>query len=206
MTLVELLTVIGIIAVLAAILFPVFSKVKRKARQTQCISNLRQIGAAVQMYNEDYNGIYPYGVDPADKYAPEIWDRYPEWQRQLPTMPDVNDALAPYIRSRDLWRCPSDIGYDWLDIAYVPLDAQPTSFRKFGTSYVYRTELTFRGLAVDTLRRPAEVNMFMDGSGQWHGDRGDDLWKYWYCVVFCDGHAKMVNRSDYMNAWLEPLP
>src|SRR5437763_1318002 len=54
-TLIELLVVIAIIAILAAILFPVFAQAREQARQTVCISNTRQIGMAVQMYLEDYN-------------------------------------------------------------------------------------------------------------------------------------------------------
>ena len=56
-TLIELLVVIGIIAVLAAILFPVFAAARRSARQSACVSNLHQIGLALQMYRQDYEGL-----------------------------------------------------------------------------------------------------------------------------------------------------
>jgi prepilin-type N-terminal cleavage/methylation domain-containing protein len=59
-TLIELLVVIAIIAILAAILFPVFAQARAKARQTQCLSNMRQIGTAVQMYLNDYDEGYPF--------------------------------------------------------------------------------------------------------------------------------------------------
>ncbi len=58
-TLIELLVVIAIIAVLAAVLFPVFARVREKARQTSCASNLKQIGLAIEMYTNDYDETYP---------------------------------------------------------------------------------------------------------------------------------------------------
>src|SRR5881392_3401264 len=58
-TLIELLVVIAIIAILAAILFPVFAQAREKARQASCQSNLKQIGNAVMMYVQDYDEVYP---------------------------------------------------------------------------------------------------------------------------------------------------
>jgi prepilin-type N-terminal cleavage/methylation domain-containing protein/prepilin-type processing-associated H-X9-DG protein len=57
-TLIELLVVIAIISILAAILFPVFAKAREKARQTKCTNNLKQIGTAIQMYAQDYDGVF----------------------------------------------------------------------------------------------------------------------------------------------------
>ena len=76
-TLVELLTVIAIIAVLAAILFPVFASARAKARQTACLSNLKQVGLAVQMYAQDYDGIFPYALDASDVQVTWIWAAQP---------------------------------------------------------------------------------------------------------------------------------
>lgn len=60
-TLIELLVVIAIIAILAAILFPVFASAREKARQTACLSNTKQIGTAVSMYVQDYDESLPMG-------------------------------------------------------------------------------------------------------------------------------------------------
>src|SRR5207244_10132272 len=59
-TLIELLVVIAIIAILAAILFPVFAQAREKARMSACISNMRQIGSALMMYAQDYDETFPY--------------------------------------------------------------------------------------------------------------------------------------------------
>jgi prepilin-type N-terminal cleavage/methylation domain-containing protein len=58
-TLIELLVVIAIIAILAAILFPVFAQAREKARQTSCLSNEKQLGTAISMYVQDYDETYP---------------------------------------------------------------------------------------------------------------------------------------------------
>jgi prepilin-type N-terminal cleavage/methylation domain-containing protein/prepilin-type processing-associated H-X9-DG protein len=100
-TLIELLVVIAIIAILAAILFPVFAQAREKARQAQCLSNVKQIISGYMMYTQDYDETFPAHV--TERTAP-------------PGTPDTAIArapysyktkLEPYIKSGGVFKCPS---------------------------------------------------------------------------------------------------
>ena len=96
-TLIELLVVIAIIAILAAILFPVFAQAREKARQASCMSNGKQIGTALMMYVQDYDETLPerYGADnPADYENGFLRS----WK----------NMLYPYIKNKDVFKCPSN--------------------------------------------------------------------------------------------------
>ena len=92
-TLIELLVVIAIIAILAAILFPVFARAREKARQTACLSNLKQIGVAVLMYAQDYDEVYPLDLTTSD--ATQIPGTWP-------------NRVMPYVKNEQIYKCPSD--------------------------------------------------------------------------------------------------
>lgn len=113
-TLIELLVVIAIIAILAAILFPVFAQAKAAAKQTQCLSNIRQIGLAALMYENDFDDTYP-SVLPVQ---PPI-NGGGNWYRPFDTM------ISPYIKNDQIFFCPNDNnawpGFDpsvWWDGSY----------------------------------------------------------------------------------------
>jgi prepilin-type N-terminal cleavage/methylation domain-containing protein len=148
-TLIELLVVIGIISILAAILFPVFAQTREKARQTACLSNAKQIGLAITMYREDYDE-----TNPRHRLCPDL-PTDPLCSQQAPTMssgpnetwwapydnsinaepPDPSAVayntpvkagmLQPYFKNLMIFKCPSypagQIGYAMSYITVGPM-------------------------------------------------------------------------------------
>jgi general secretion pathway protein G len=200
---VELLVVIAIISLLAAMLFPVFASARAKAQEITCNSNLRQQGMALRMYIQDYDEFYPWAVDPTDKYTPQIWNAYPSFQSQIPGMPFLYQVLAPYLKSPELNHCPSDTGYTVEDFTGFPLDATPSSYSKYGTSYNYRTEISFLHLSDAAMSNPSGVNVLMDADGSWHGGYSNSDRRY--NVLFADGHIKLNTRAQMNELWNTPL-
>jgi prepilin-type N-terminal cleavage/methylation domain-containing protein/prepilin-type processing-associated H-X9-DG protein len=109
-TLIELLVVIAIIALLAAILFPVFAQAREKARQASCQSNLRQIGLAFQMYLQDYDGLLPYRTDLKLSLTGGFRPWTPAWPASDPRGGWAAVVLNPYIKNGGVWQCPSVAG------------------------------------------------------------------------------------------------
>lgn len=217
-TLIELMVVIAIISVLAAILFPVFARAKAQAKQTTCLSNLKQIGDAMVLYMADYDDIFPSAIDPADKYDPAIWSAFPQYQALIPHMPLMSDVLQPYLKSHEVFHCPADSGMEILDNNFpMKLAAEPSLYLRFGTSYFFRTEIAFKQLSQTSFRLPADVNVMMDGAGSWHGSSrapttDDDYATYYdltrnyrYNVVFGDFHARSITFDQMSAAWAVSL-
>lgn len=103
-TLIELLVVIAVIAILAALLFPVFSRARDKGRQTACASNLKQIGTAAMLYMQDYDEHFPLG------HAPES-DPLATFDGGGDYEPHFIELVRPYIKNtknQGVWRCLSD--------------------------------------------------------------------------------------------------
>ena len=98
-TQIELLVVIAIIAILAALLYPVFAKASERARATHCVNNMRQIGTAIGVYLVDWEQRYPYARSTSGAYY-----------HSGVVAPAWFDVLAPNLSSPELLRCPSDIG------------------------------------------------------------------------------------------------
>jgi len=116
LTLMELLIVIGIIAVLAGLLFPIFMSVRERAWITHCINSLKQVGDALHMYSQDYDGFVPPYTnwllvkDPKNPYLPNCNE---------PIL--LESAYEPYTKNKQIWYCPLDI-YAGMDTRDGPPD------------------------------------------------------------------------------------
>jgi prepilin-type N-terminal cleavage/methylation domain-containing protein/prepilin-type processing-associated H-X9-DG protein len=212
-TLIEILIVIALIALLSAMLFPVFLQVQGKARQTSCASNLQQIGMAIALYAADYDDLYPYGADPSDKYT-QIWGVDPTKDAILRNMPLLPTVLKPYIREERVWSCSSDTGLQDVEWSFLETDERrkgvsPSLFKVFGSSYFYRTELAFRqkfhGTSVfeaepsNKEHGSADLVVLNDASGRWHG--GLDIEEQRYNTLFGDGHVKLQTLIENRHSW-----
>jgi prepilin-type N-terminal cleavage/methylation domain-containing protein/prepilin-type processing-associated H-X9-DG protein len=187
-TLIELLVVIAIIAILAAILFPVFARAREKARQTQCLSNVKEITLAFEMYKQDYDSFGPQ----RDITAGSIRLAW-------------TDFLQPYIKNTQLFLCPSTQSPHSPWNTRVPTD--------YGYNFC-----RVRNTPESQIHRPAEYGVFFDwryacikdngvscgcgaGGGQCvrdHGWRPTDLPPHneGINIGYYDGHAKWLKASE----------
>ncbi len=146
-TLIELLVVIAIIAILAAILFPVFAKAREKARTSSCSSNVKQLMTAEMMYVQDYDETFsPNYVDPGAVLGANgtniNWWRFP---------------LAPYIKNWQIFNCPSG----------RPQDNAASPATQLIANYGYNGQLM--GKAMAQVQSPASVICIAD-SLHWYAD------------------------------------
>ncbi len=185
-TLIELLVVIAIIAILAAILFPVFAKAREKARSSSCQSNLKQLGTSMTMYVQDYDERYP-GVARGDQAA-VTGSNYGCWilGGWIPPATDVNQGgLAPYVKNKQVYICPSDIYAQNKGISY---------------SMNYRYEF----LSMAAVTSPATSCLFMDESqslndGCFAGDQPTFIHNEGCNMAFSDGHVKWRKPSQIVS-------
>lgn len=185
-TLIELLVVIAIIAILAAILFPVFAKAREKARQTSCLSNEKQLALSILQYAQDYDELMPASTD-------GIPIRY------LTNMPHL---LAPYLKNDQIFICPSSRVFDT-----GPGPCQTYYFNGALFQLGYQVALAEIG-------RPTEIAMVSEAGNKdmniaylrpinWEG-----TWGYYYHhswgnvlhndgmnMAFADGHAKFLPKG-----------
>lgn len=183
-TLIELLVVIAIIAILAAILFPVFAKAREKARQASCSANLKQVGVSWMMYYQDYD----------ERILPPC-DNSTCWYYRNP--------LQPYVKNTQLFQCPShpvEPQGQWA--AFPPFDPY------WYGSYGYNCKVDWSASsAVARMQAPAQLAVFLDaqawpirprdaclnpwglptGLGDWHNEGLN--------ISFADGHVKWMKMS-----------
>ena len=167
-TLIELLVVIAIIAILAAILFPVFARARENARRSSCQSNLKQIGLGLVQYSQDYdekfvrNWYGPGGFDPSGPTN----GRY-KWM----------DAIQPYIKSTQLFTCPSNSNGltagatgNFIPALQLPADSDQ-NYGSYGINSAYYGIANVKGpandLSLSAVDEPATTIWAGDGNGSY---------------------------------------
>ncbi len=143
-TLIELLVVIAIISILAAILFPVFSRARENARRSSCQSNLKQISLGLMQYTQDYD-------EKNLLYFIHTTAGLATW----------NQILQPYVKSTQVFQCPSDTAANNAATSpwFSPMD--PSYVKVFHTSYVINTLVN--GLTDAQMPNPTTTVMMTDG-------------------------------------------
>ena len=186
-TLIELLVVIGIISILASILFPVFARAREKGRQTACVSNIRQMTVAIQMYAQDYDESYTPGI-----LGTVMW----------------HDLIYPYTHNRQIYVCPSrkdkDMGY-----AVNPLVCTPNEGAAMGMLFDPAVKIMLGDVPPEAIGCTVAVPR---GAEYWYNDLGNDIGapddntfktasqperhNDGINVGYADGHAKWAKESQ----------
>ncbi len=220
-TLIELLVVIAIVAILAAILFPVFVSAKEHARTSACASNLHQIGLAFQAYCDGYHDMVPFAADAEDRH-----DNPPNASIHFPfPFPWDDHVMGPYCKGKRIWQCPSDKGFKWLRTDRGGTryhDPVKNCYDEWGSSYAYRTAMVIKNwdskytgtitaadiqpCKMSQFPRATRVVVFFDAlqyrestppaPGQWQAQW--HTFKYptmgWNCA-FADGHSALITKQ-----------
>jgi prepilin-type N-terminal cleavage/methylation domain-containing protein len=223
-TLIELLVVIAIIAILAAILFPVFARAREAARKTACISNLKQLGTAAQMYQTDYDGAFPdsritgqFPLDGQYKGATHICVyAHRRYANDGNNLGGIGLAYNPYIKNIGIFRCPSDPGNrGWAEACGVPqttgtqADSPGAKFSSYYQRHAHDAyaQISKNSLIDAAVQRPAQLAFFIEeawhGGHQrpylWDGTQAGDNTRF-VNAVFYDGHARRLGVP-----WISPI-
>jgi len=166
-TLIELLVVIAIIAILAAILFPVFATAREKARQSSCASNEKQLGIAMVQYVQDY-----------DDNMPIVNNGILGW----------TDIIQPYIKASGVFQCPSDAGS--VNVVNVSTNNGTRESYGLNADLMYRNAITgwnTVGYPVPQIHYPAET-MFV--TEDWSVRIGGQAWGMYGDTGTCGGNTE----------------
>jgi len=209
-TLIELLVVIAIIAILAAILFPVFAKARERAKLSACISNQKQLALATIAYADDNDQKMPFGISFADGgYAPGV-QQYSDGNRTAKSS-WMYKLLEPYVKSQDVFQCPSDdAGNPALGDSYNKnrkKDEVTYRFNPYASGawaqdgrQITTAAGPFLPLSITQCARPSEFALFRERFTQYHWERqrgAIDYDKVRSPVTMADGSVKM--RSGKQN-------
>lgn len=180
-TLIELLVVIAVIAILAAVLFPVFARAREKARQAGCLSNVKQMALATVQYAQDYDETLPVAIG-----------GLPDWSRFWGTV----ELLEPYVKNGQIARCPSD-PEGAVDLSTFPgLGRYSYAWNRAAFAYMVPGMPSTPIHTLAQIPLPAETTCFFDGMmtgmALWASARHNDGVN----VSFFDGHAKWNHRAQ----------
>ena len=189
-TLIELLVVIAIIAILAAILFPVFQKVRENARRASCTSNLKQLSIAVVQYQQDFDEIMPGSVGNAALGGWIYYTGFTAFPSPTPTAFDpTQGSIYPYVKSKGVYLCPDDSSNQ-------------------GDSYSINGPVC--GQALSLFTQPAATVLFNEEADGYGNNGGTDDGYFspgtfnnvptlrhnnGSVFAFCDGHAKWFQNG-----------
>jgi prepilin-type N-terminal cleavage/methylation domain-containing protein/prepilin-type processing-associated H-X9-DG protein len=219
-TLIELLVVIAIIAILAAILFPVFARAREQARATSCLSNIKQLGLATIMYVADYDGAWPVpylrAENQYDDTAAELFAGHAEIQNATDVdyvrLYSMLALVTTFIKNASVFACPDDtqvntslaVGYRWSSYHYRHF---------FMTGWVPIYDMDYHVQRDSSFEYPSQTYQW-DELFIWHDQRTQPLpwlpgngtgWAQSAKInlVFLDGHAKgmIVDTSIERAPW-----
>jgi len=194
-TLIELLVVIAIIAILAAILFPVFARAREKARTAKCQANLKQIALGVLMYAQDYDEKFRGWRGAALS---------PSYCNNPNTAMWFHHLIHPYVKNWDLFICPTTLWNNGANCQWWIPDVKP-----YGTSYAFNCPVSAdmgEDIKFPQIKRPADLAMVADGvwacMRPWRrgGGCGTDYIEPHsggVNVAYFDGHVKWISSQKF---------